>query len=66
MFALFTQDPEGLPIYVRTARVMAFARTAEGGTRIFLGGGLNCLVAEDEEQVRRTLAGDDRPTSDQA
>lgn len=66
MFARFTQDPEGLQIYVRTAHAIAFSRTAEGGTRIFLGGGLSCLVAEDEEQVCRTLAGDDRPTPDQA
>ena len=65
MFACFTQDPDGLPIYVRTARVLAFARTAEGGTRIFLGAGLNCLVAEDEEHVRRTLAGGDPATHDQ-
>lgn len=58
MFARFTQDPEGLPIYVRAARVLAFARTEEGGTRIFLGAGLSCLVSENEEHVRRTLAGD--------
>ncbi|MND22355.1 hypothetical protein D3C80_127320 [compost metagenome] len=66
MFVRFTQEPEGLPIYVRTARVLAFARTVEGGTRIFLGSGLNCLVAEDEDHVRRTLAGGDPASSDQA
>ena len=66
MFARFTQEPESLPIYVRTARVLAFARTAEGGTRIFLGSGLNCLVAEDEEHVRRILAGGEQAGPDQA
>lgn len=63
MFARLTQEPEGLPIYVRTARVLAFAKTTEG-TRIFLGSGLNCLVAEDEDQVRRLLMGDTRQSDD--
>lgn len=54
MFSRFTQ-PEGLPILIRTSRVVAFARTEEGATRIFLGGALSCLVAEDEEAVHRKL-----------
>jgi hypothetical protein len=54
MFTRFTQEPEGQPIYVRTARVLSFAKTSEG-TRIWLGGGLNCLVAEDEEAVLAAL-----------
>lgn len=59
MFSRFTQ-PEGLPILIRTNRVVAFARTEEGATRIFLGGALSCLVAEDEETVLKALtAGDD-------
>ena len=55
MFTRFSQ-PEGLPIYIRSSRVMAFARTEDGGTRIFLGGALSCLVAEDEETVLRALS----------
>lgn len=59
-FTRFNQ-PEGLPIYIRTARVLAFARTEDGGTRIFLGGALSCLVAEDEETVLQALT---PPTDD--
>ena len=55
MFAQFTQEPEGLPIQVRKARVLAFATTPEG-TRLFLGGGLNCLVSEDEATVLAALS----------
>lgn len=55
MFSRFTQAPEGLPILIRTNRVVAFARTEEGTTRVFLGGALNCLVAEDEEEVLKIL-----------
>jgi hypothetical protein len=54
-FARFTQEPEGLPIYIRSARVLAVAQTPEG-TRIFVGGGWNCLVAETVETVIQTLA----------
>lgn len=55
MFARFTQEPEGAPIHVRKSRVLAFAKTPEG-TRLFLGAGLNCLVAEDEAAVLKALS----------
>lgn len=55
MFARFNQ-PEGLPILVKTSRVVAFARTEDGQTRIFLGGVLSVLVAEDEDAVLKTLS----------
>lgn len=58
MFTRFKQAEGGLPIYIRDARVQAFARVEEGGTRIFLGGSLSCLVEEDEETVRERLKGD--------
>lgn len=64
MFARFTQEPGGLPIYIRTARVQAFAKAEEGGTRIFLSGALSCLVAEDEQTVLASLSGaESGPTS---
>lgn len=65
MFARFTQEPGGLAIYVRRARVLAFARSDEGGTRIFLSGTYSCLVAEDEETVLAALtdAPENGPTS---
>lgn len=56
MFTRLTQIPEGLPILVRTSRIVAVARTEEGGGWVFLGGALNCLVQEDE--VLRLLQGD--------
>lgn len=55
MFARFTQQPGDLPLYNRTARVQAFGRMEEGGTRIFLSGSLSCMVAEDEDDVLRIL-----------
>lgn len=58
MFSRFTQAPEGLPILIRTSRVVAFARTEEGSTRVFLGGALSCLVQEDEEAVLKILTAD--------
>ena len=54
MFARLTQEPEGQPIYIRSSRVLGFAKTSEG-TRIFLTGAFNCLVAEDEHEVLRIL-----------
>ena len=55
MFVRFTQPETGLPIRIRAARVQAFATTEEGTTRIFLGGALSCLVAEDDDTVLATL-----------
>lgn len=54
MFAEFT-TPEGLAMVVRANRVAAFTGLAEGGTRLFLGGALSCIVAEDLDEVRRRL-----------
>lgn len=54
MFARFT-TPEGMPMLIRKSRVQAFTRTEEGHTRIFLGGALSCLVAEDEAAVLQVL-----------
>lgn len=61
MFARFTQPETGLPVRIRAARVQAFAATEDGATRIFLGGALSCLVAEDEKTVLAAL----EPASDQ-
>lgn len=58
MFIRLTQQPEGLPILIRSSRVLAIARTDEGGSRVFLGGALSCLVGEDEESVLQRLQGD--------
>lgn len=55
MFIRLTQQPEGLPIVIRSNRVVAVARNDEGGSRVFLGGALSCLVAEDEEAVLMLL-----------
>ncbi|WP_269220950.1 hypothetical protein [Brevundimonas vesicularis] len=55
MFVRFTQPETGLPIHIRAARVQAFAATDDGMTRIFLGGALTCLVAEDDAAVLATL-----------
>ncbi len=60
MFAEFT-TPEGQPMHIRSARVAAFTGLEEGGTRIFLGGALSCIVAEDHVEVGRRLA---QPTPD--
>jgi|GEM_PF-5491072 len=54
MFVRLTQEPEGQPIYIRSSRVLGFAKTSEG-TRVFLSGAFNCLVAEDEDEVLRAL-----------
>lgn len=64
MFARFTQEPEGLPIFIRMNRVLGFARTSEGGTRPFLSGAFNCLVAEDEDAVLRALTAKDQNDDD--
>lgn len=60
MFVTFT-TPDGLAMHVRASRVVAFTRLEEGGTRIFLGGALSCIVAEDDDEVGRRLkpGGDD-------
>jgi len=58
-FVRLTQEPEGLPVYIRTSRIQAFARTTEGGTRIFLTSAFNCLVAENEDEVLRAIQGAD-------
>lgn len=50
MFTQFMQ-PEGLPVLIRTSRIVAFARTEDGQTRIFLGGAFSILVQEDEVAV---------------
>lgn len=63
MFIRLTQEPEGLPIHVRTARIAAFAKTTEG-TRLFLGGGLSCLVAEDEDAVLAAIRQASAPQPD--
>ncbi|MED5536510.1 MAG: hypothetical protein VX661_01555 [Pseudomonadota bacterium] len=63
MFIRFTQPETGLSILIKAARVQAFAATEEGTTRIFLGGSLSCLVAEDCDAVLASLdppAEDDR------
>ncbi|PZO04814.1 MAG: hypothetical protein DCF29_09390 [Alphaproteobacteria bacterium] len=57
MFRRFTQQETGLPIQVRAARVVAVARTEDGGSRIFLGGALSCLVTEDDDDVVRAIEG---------
>lgn len=59
MFRRFTQLETGLPIHVRANRVMAVARTEDGGCRLFLSGSLSCLVTEDEDTVIRALDGTD-------
>lgn len=54
-FARLTQQETGLPILLRASRVVAIARTEDGGSRVFLGGSLSCLVTEDEAEVARAL-----------
>ena len=63
MFVRLTQEPDGLPIYIRSSRVLGFAKTSEG-TRVFLTGAFNCLVAEDEEAVLRALTTKDHDIDD--
>lgn len=60
MFARLTQQETGLPILLRASRIVAIARTEEGGSRVFLGGSLSCLVTEDEDAVVRAIQADDR------
>lgn len=54
MFVQLTQQPEGLPILIRSNRIAAIART-EDGSRVFLGGALSCLVSETEDEVLAAL-----------
>lgn len=55
MFRQFTQLETGLPIHIRANRVVAVARTEEGGSRLFLSAAMSCLVVEDEDAVIRAL-----------
>lgn len=59
MFARFTQPETGLPIHFRVSRIQAVAAAEDGTTRIFLGGALSCLVAENEDEVLRAIQADD-------
>lgn len=57
VFIRLTQQPESLPILIRSSRIAAIART-EDGSRVFLGGALSCLVSETEDEVLAALTPD--------
>lgn len=45
------KSPEGTVMLVRAARIVAIAGVEEGGSRVFLGGALSCLVQEGPDEV---------------
>ncbi len=63
MFVKF-KTPEGLAMVVRASRVAAFTAVDTGGSRIFLGGALNCMVAEEVDEVERRLLSQGDPADD--
>ena len=54
MFVKF-KTPDGLAMVIRANRVAAFTAVETGGSRIFLGGALSCLVEQDVDEVARRL-----------
>lgn len=55
MFAAFNQLEDGAPIHLRANRVIAVAETPDGA-RVFLAGGMTCLVTQSAAEVIAALA----------